>query len=42
MRGLVIESNETRYGARLSILPWDFNVIKLSVLEFGEIVAQEV
>jgi hypothetical protein len=42
MRGLVIECDEARYGARLSVLPWDFNVIKLSVLEFSEIVAEEV
>jgi hypothetical protein len=26
----------------LSVLPWDFNVIKLPVLEFSEIVAEEV
>jgi hypothetical protein len=39
---LVAESNEARYGARLSILPWYFNVIKLSVLKFSEIVAEEV
>jgi hypothetical protein len=29
-------------GARLSVLPWDFNVVKLPVLEFSEIVAEEV
>jgi hypothetical protein len=31
-----------RYGTHLSILPGDFNVVKLSVLEFGEIMAEEV
>lgn len=41
MQGLVIESDEA-VAARLSVLPWNFNVIEFSVLEFSEIVAEEV
>ncbi len=42
MRGLIIENYEARNLARLSVLPWYFNVIKLPVLEFSEIVTEKV
>jgi hypothetical protein len=30
------------YGAFLGILPWNFNVVKLSVLELSKIMTEEV
>lgn len=33
---------ELNYGACLSILPRNFNVVELSVLEFSEIMAEKV